>query len=95
MGKNPNTIFRELYKRARIRHGKIEKSGGKNPVYDMDKEDGCYYVLNKEVIKSFILEGYSEKRANCHITKWLDYDLITVRYDCDGTKYIGFPKGGL
>jgi hypothetical protein len=51
--------------------------------------------LNKEVVKSFILEGYSEHRANCHISKWLDYDLITVRFTSDGTKYIGFPKGGL
>ena len=91
MGKNPSTIFRELYRTAKHREGKYTSMGGTNGLLEMSKQDGCVYVTEKEVIQSFMIEGYSELRANKHILQWIDYDLLFVRYN-NGYKYIGFSK---
>ena len=91
MGKNPSTIFRELYRKAKHRENKITSEGGSSIVLDMNKQDGCVYITEKEVIQTFLTEGYSELRANKHIDQWIDYDLLFVRYN-NGFKFIGFPK---
>ena len=91
MGKNPSTIFRELYRKAKHRNGIIGSVEGSNPAYEMNMQDGCFYVTEKEVIKDFLLEGYSESRANKHIDQWIEYDILFVRY-WNGYKYIGFSK---
>jgi hypothetical protein len=93
MGKNPSTIFRELYKVSKDRSKKAESIGGTNHIIEMEKQDGCYYVPYKEVVSNFLVEGYSERIANVHIDKWVDYDLLFIRYS-DGFKYIGFNKKG-
>ncbi len=91
MGKNPSTIFRELYRKAKNREGKANSTGFTNAVMEMGKQDGCVYVTEKEVIQNFMIEGYSELRANKHIAQWIDYDLLFIRYN-NGYKYIGFTK---
>ena len=91
MGKNPNTIFRELYRKAKNREAKAISVGSTNSVLEMGKQDGCVYVTEKEVIQNFMIEGYSELRANKHILQWIDYDLLFIRYN-NGFKYIGFSK---
>lgn len=93
MGKNPNTIFRELYKKSKERYKKAESIGGSNPIIEMDKQDGCYYIPYKEVVSNFLIEGYSEHKATIHIDKWVDYDLLFIRYS-NGFKYVGFAQGG-
>ena len=91
MGKNPSTIFRELYKKAKHRKGVADSVDGSNAVIEMERQDKCLYVTEKEVIQCFMIEGYSELRANRHILQWIDYDLLFVRYN-NGYKYIGFSK---
>ena len=91
MGKNPSTIFRELYRKAKNREARVSSTGGSTVSIDMGKQDGCVYVTEKEVLQNFLIEGYSEFRANKHILQWIDYDLLFVRYN-NGYKYIGFSK---
>ena len=91
MGKNPNAIFRELYRTAKHKAGIVDSVGGTNTPYEMGKQDGCYYVTYQQVIKSFMIEGYSVQRAIRHIDQWIDYDILFVRYN-DGTKFIGFNQ---
>ena len=91
MGKNPSIIFRELYKKAKHRDSITSSVNGSSGPYDMGKQDGCYYVTEKEVIKNFLIEGYSEQKAERHIDQWIEYDIVFVRYK-DGYKYIGFNK---
>lgn len=91
MGKNPSTIFRELYIKAKHRKGVADSVDGTNAVTEMERQDKCLYVTEKEVIQNFMIEGYSELRANRHILQWIDYDLLFVRYN-NGYKYIGFSK---
>ena len=95
MGELPSTIFREIYKRTSERHRKAESiEGGVNPVFEMSKEDGCFYVPYKEVLQRFIIAGYSEKKATARIQDWVNNDLLYVRYS-NGYKYIGFSKDGI
>lgn len=91
MGKNPSTIFRELYRKAKNKEAWADSTGSTNIVLQMGKQDGCVYVTEKEVMQKFMIEGYSEIRANKHILQWIDYDLLFVRYN-NGYKYIGFAK---
>ena len=91
MGKNPSIIFRELTKQAKHRQKAIGSVDGstKSNLYKANEQDHCFYVLYKDVVKNFLIEGYSEYRAEKHINQWIDYDIIGVRY-IDGIKYIGF-----
>lgn len=94
MGKNPSIIFRELYRKAKNVDGMISSVDGHNTPYDLGRQDGCYYVNYKEVVKDFLKEGYSEGRAVKHIEQWIDSDLLFVRFS-DGVKFIGFSKDGI
>ena len=94
MGKNPNIIFRELSSKAENKRDKIESLKGTNQILEAGIKDKCNYVTYKEVVKSFLLEGYTESRAEKHIKQWLDYDLVTSRY-IDGTRFLGFSDGGI
>lgn len=94
MGKNPSIIFRELYRKAKNRDGMIASVNGSNTPHNLGKQDDCYYVAYKEVIKDFLKEGYAESKAIKHIEQWIDYDLVFVRFD-EGYKYIGFSKKGI
>lgn len=91
MGKNPNTIFKEIYRKAKHRQEAIVSTGNTNDTIKMSNQDKCLYVPYKEVIKEFLMEGYPEQRAIKHIDQWIDYDLIFVRYS-DGYKYIGLTQ---
>lgn len=92
MGKNPSTIYKEIYRKAQHRQDTITSQGLKTPITEMNAQDKCLYVLYKEVVKEFLLEGYSEQRAIKHIDQWIDYDLIFTRYS-DGYKFVGFSPG--
>jgi len=94
MGELPSTIFRELYRNTREKHKKICSTDGTNPVVEMSKQDGCYYVPYKEVMQRFIIAGYSEKKATARIQDWINNDLLYIRYS-NGYKYIGFSKEGI
>lgn len=94
MGKNPSIIFRELYRKAKNKEGMITSLNGSNKPYEMGKEDGCYYVPYKEVVRDFLVEGYTEGKAIKHIDQWVDYDLVFIRFS-DGYKYVGFSKRGI
>ena len=90
MGKNPSNIFRELYAEAKQRQKTIGSVDGsiKGMVYRLSEEDHCYYVMYDRVIKVFLKEGYPVKKAEKHITQWIDNDLITMRY-AEGYRLIG------
>ena len=90
MGQNPSIIFRQLYSKAKHRQETIESIDGAaadNVLYKMNTADHCYYLFYKEVIKEFLLQGYSEQKAEKHIKQWVDYDLASVTYR-DGYKLI-------
>ena len=91
MGKNPNVIFRELYAKAKKRHELATNADGttQDPIAIMEKEDHCYYTVYSKVVKSFILEGYSEQKADKHIMQWVDNDILTIRMR-NGWRYVGF-----
>lgn len=89
MGKIPSTIFRELYKKAKERNDTIAQIGADSPVYTMNQADKCYYILYRDVVQKFVLEGYSEKKALAHIQTWADYDMIAIRYN-GNYKFVGF-----
>ena len=92
MGQNPSIIFKQLYKRAKHRQETVESINGAtsaadNVLYKLNAADHCYYLFYKEVVKEFLLQGYSEQKAEKHIKQWLDYDLAAVAYR-DGYKLI-------
>ena len=91
MGKNPNVIFRELYVKAKRRHGLALNEDGstQDPIAIMELEDHCFYTTYSKVVKCFILEGYSEQKANKHIMQWVDNDILTIRTK-NGWRYVGF-----
>ena len=91
MGKNPNTIIRELYRKAEHRQNVASSTNGTNPLVEMSKQDKCLYMTYKEVVQNFLIEGYSEQKAIKHIQQGIDYDLAFVRYN-NGFKYVGFSK---
>lgn len=93
MGRTPNVIFRELYKREKKKSETIRAVGAeKTPIMIMNEQDHCLYVTQQEVIKAFMMEGYSEQKALKHITTWLDNDFLTARYTREGYKLIGIYK---
>ena len=91
MGRTPNVIFRELYRNAKKKIDKInslDDNINKPMIAQISKEDHCYYVYYQDVVKAFMMEGYSEEKAVKHIMKWLDNDFLTARY-MDKYKLIG------
>lgn len=90
MGQNPSIIFKQLYDRAKHRQETVKSIDGvttDNVLYKLNAADHCYYLFYKEVIKEFLLQGYSEQKAEKHIKQWIDYDLAAVAYR-DGYKLI-------
>lgn len=90
MGKNPSSIFRELYSESGRKREKIASypDAVKPKIFELCEKDHCSYVLYPEVIRTFLKEGYPEKKALKHIQEWEDNDLITIRY-VDGYRFIG------
>ena len=93
MGQNPSIIFKQLYSKAKHKQRAIESIGGASGtdglICKMNNKDHCYYVPYKDVVREFLLQGYSEQKAEKHITQWLDYELAWITY-CDGFKLMGF-----
>ena len=90
MGKNPNVIFRELYRKAKKRHDAVIMTGAEKDFrVSMEEQDHCYYTAYNQVVKAFIIEGHSEQKADKHIMQWVDNDLLSIRL-YDGWRYIGF-----
>ena len=55
---------------------------------------GNYYLFYKDAIRAFLMAGYPEKKAIAYIDKWVDYDLVNIRY-IDEYKMIGFDPESL
>lgn len=93
MGKNPNIIFRDLYRHQKKRMDKISSVSDavKDRIDSLSEKDKCLYIPYKDVIKAFMIEGYPENKAAKHITTWIDNDLITDRY-IEGYHLIGLHE---
>ena len=93
MGKNPNVIFRELYRHEKRKTMMVNSVSDavKDRIAKLGEQDGCYYIPYKDVVKAFMIEGYPENKAIKHITSWIDNDLITDRYS-EGYHLIGFHE---
>lgn len=79
MGKNPSMIFKDLCRSARENYRayrKGETTGIEEEIYNLTVRDGCFYVTYSEAIRRFLMEGYSEQKANKHISQWATYDLV-------------------
>ena len=90
MGKNPCSIFRELYSESKRKQDKIASIPDvvKSRIHLMSEEDHCCYVMYTDVIRKFLKEGYPERKALKHIQEWADNDLLMVRY-AEGYRLIG------
>lgn len=93
MGKNPNVIFRELYRKEKRKRDMISSVSDavKDRITVMSEQDRCYYIPYRDVIKAFMIEGYSESKAIKHVTTWIDNDLISDRYS-EGYHLIGIHE---
>lgn len=81
MGKNPSVIFKQLYKQAKNKEATLSKDGLTGLdliIHQMNAKDECFYVPYTEVIREFLIEGYSEARAKKHITQWINHDLLVT-----------------
>ena len=93
MGKNPCSIFRELYSESKRKQDKIASIPDvvKSRIHQMSDEDHCCYVFYTDVIKKFLKEGYPERKALKHIQEWADNDLLMERY-AEGYHLIGISE---
>lgn len=90
VGQNPSIIFKQLYSKAKHRQETVKSIDGlsiDNVLYKANAADHCYYLFYNEVVKEFLLQGYSEQKAEKHIKQWIDYDLVSVAYR-DGYKLL-------
>ena len=95
MGKNPNMIFRELYRYAKskqtsfIDDDKTDKLD--RTIHELSMKDNIYYILYAEAVRKFLIEGYSEDKALRHITQWANYDMASpIKYK--GYKLLGLAE---
>ena len=96
MAKLPSSILKQLTARAKERTNKIRSNE------DFDSSDtvlikahnktGNYYLMYSDVIRSFLVAGYSENAAEKYIKTWNEYDMAEVWY-LDNYKVIGFNAG--
>ena len=89
----PATILKQLTAKAKDSTEKIKSTG--NPTEDSQVlmkaniKTGNYYLMYDNVIRSFLMVGYSESSAEKHIASWRKYDFVDIWY-LDKYKIIGF-----
>ena len=94
MAKLPSSILKQLSAKAKERTTKVKSVEGaegveETPLIKAHLKTGMYYLFYSDVIRSFLLSGYSESAAEKYINQWKDYDLVEVWY-LDRNKIIGF-----
>lgn len=89
MGKDPGLIFKQISAKAIHRSKQAISVENENILTSAHDKTGAYYLFYKDVIKAFMLEGYTDTRAEKYIAKWIDYDLANVLYE-GSYKLLGF-----
>ena len=93
MARLPSSILKQELARAVDKASKIEShkdSVNYSVLMKAHEDTGNYYLMYKDVIRSFLLEGYSEEKAEKYLKHWYDYDIISVEW-VEGYKLVGFP----
>jgi len=97
MAKLPSSILKQLTARAKERTTKLKSMDNPDDVKALENtplikahiKTGNYYLFYDDVIRSFLISGYSENVAEKYINTWKEYDLVDVWY-LDRNKIIGF-----
>lgn len=89
----PSSILKQLTARAIKRTEKIKSAVDVDkidtPLIKANKKTGNYYLMYDEVIRCFLLAGYSEMKAEKYIKLWKENNLADVWY-LDSYRIIGF-----
>lgn len=79
MGKNPSVIIREQAAKAKRRLEKIRDSHSPGGIlYEESQKNNCYCGYYNDLLKAFMIEGYSQKKAEKHINEWVDNDFLWI-----------------
>lgn len=93
MARLPSSILKQLTARAKERTKTIKSANDPQTedttLIKAHNKTGNYYLMYDDVIRSFLLTGYSEKAAEGYIKTWREYDMVDVWY-LDTYKLIGF-----
>jgi len=92
MAKLPSSILRQLSARAKEKTKMINSQNvdvSDTPLIKAHNKTGNYYLMYDDVIRSFLITGYTENVAEKYIKVWKEYDLVDVWY-LDTYKLIGF-----
>lgn len=92
MAKLPASVFKALAARAIERANKANSVENANDISVLKRahdKTGYYYIPYKDAITSFLMAGYSAKKAEEHIKSWYEYDLVSIMF-LDTYQLIGF-----
>ena len=93
MAKLPSSILKQLTARAKDKTNKIKSIENVDftdtPLIKAHTKTGLYYLFYDDVIRSFLITGYSENAAEKYLKQWNEYNMIEVWY-LDKYKIVGF-----
>lgn len=93
MGKNPSIIIKEQGAKARRKREKMDsvKHSGESVLDKASKtnKNALIYGFYDDLVKAFIVEGYTTKKAEKHIREWIDNDLLSMMW-LDGFQLVGY-----
>ena len=93
MAKLPSSILKQLTAKAKERTEKIKSIEDANvsetPLIKAHTKTGNYYLFYDDVIRSFLITGYSETAAEKYIRQWKDYDMVD-EWHLDKHRILGF-----
>lgn len=94
MAKLPSSILKQLTAKAKERTEmikSIEDAGNVSdtPLIKAHIKTGNYYLFYDDVIRSFLITGYSENAAEKYIRQWKEYDMVD-EWHLDKHRILGF-----
>ena len=93
MARLPSSILKQLTARAKETKERMLSTEGSAPEHHVllkaNENTGNYYLMYDDVIRTFLIAGYSESSAEKYINYWKDYDFADTLY-LDRYKLIGF-----
>ena len=91
MGKDPGLILKQQIAKAIHRIKTADSAENDNVMTRVHDKTGSYCLPYNEVVKAFLVEGYTDTKAEKYIAKWADYDLVWIGY-IEGYHLIGFSE---
>ena len=91
MGKNPGIIIKEQRALAREAYNRAESAGIPNDEILIDARNrfNCTCGYYADLLRAFMIEGYTVARADKHIKEWVENDLLFVTF-LNGYKVVGY-----